>query len=125
MAESTRLSKILLLDCAGAILTFCLLVFVLPRFQSELGMPVRVLYFMALFPCLFVAYDLFSYFLFRSRWRQCLTGIAYANFMYCVVSAGMLVNHREQLTGLGWLYFVLEILVIGGIAKVELKVART
>jgi hypothetical protein len=58
-----------------------------------------------------------------SRWPRYLRGIALANAMYCVVTAGCLVSFRARLAMGDWIYFVGEIVVVGALVVLELHVA--
>lgn len=113
---------VLLIDGAGALLSAILLGVILPAFQNLFGMPRQALYFLAIFPCLFVVYDLSSYFRIRKNWEQFIRTIALANLVYCGISIGLIVHHYAKLTSLGLIYFLLEIVTIFVLVWIEFRV---
>jgi hypothetical protein len=56
-----------------------------------------------------------------SRW---LLVIALANLIYCVLSLGCLAYFREQVTVLGWVYFLGEIAVVMGLVSFERSLVK-
>ena len=120
---AARPRRLLLVDAAGALLSAVLLGLVLPQTSALWGMPRAALYFLALWPCLFLLYDLGVW---RRRgpvrpWHVRL--IAGANLGYCLLSMGLLWQHAASLTVLGWAYFGGELLLVIGLAWVEWRVA--
>ncbi len=115
--------KLFLIDGFGAILSSFLLGVVLVRFETFFGIPIPSLYFLALVPLLFVAYDFYSY---RSNTNtsNSLKRIAIANFLYCCISIGFALFHLETITTIGWAYILLEIAIVLVLATVELMVSR-
>ena len=59
----------------------------------------------------------------RGAARHALRGIALANTMYCMITAGCLYCFRASLTVGDWLYFPGEIVLIGTLVALELQVA--
>jgi len=110
-----------LIDGLGALLSAFLLGVVLVRFQSLVGIPIKTLYFLAILPCFFAVYDLFCYFFAKSRSGGFLKGIAIINVLYCLLSLGLAFSHQEVMTGLGWLYIIVEIIIVLFIASIEWK----
>lgn len=117
--------QLLLFDGFGALLSAFLLGIVLVKFQHLVGMPRQALYFLAFLPCLFAAYDFYCYFNLKKDFAKYLKYIAYANLFYCIISLGLATQHYEQLTQLGWIYFILEIIIVVGLAIFELKTANS
>jgi len=115
-------SLVFLIDGAGALLSAILLGVILPAFQNLFGMPRQALYFLAVFPCLFLVYDLSCYFRIRKNWGPFIRAIAAANLIYCGISIGLIVYHYAKLTGLGLTYFLLEIVVIIILVWIEFSV---
>ena len=112
-----------LLDGFGALLSAFLLGVVLVKFENIFGMPRKALYILAFLPCLFAVYDLYCYLNIQNQQGLFLKGIAFANLAYCCLSIGFAIHHQEQLTTLGWGYFILEIVIVVAIAIIELRVA--
>ncbi len=115
---------IFLIDGLGAILSAFLLGVVLIHYQELIGMPEKVLYFLAFIPCLFIIYSFSCFFFLRDNWRSYLKYIALANFLYCILSIAMMMVHRDSLTTLGYTYFVIEIIVVLIVVGVEYQVYK-
>lgn len=110
-------------DGAGALLSAFLLGVVLVRFNTFFGIPVGVLYFLAVLPCLFALYDLVCVAgrLFHNP--AYLKAIAVMNLLYCVLSVTLLVYHYHSVTAWGVLYVVQETALVLTLASLEYKVA--
>jgi len=120
----TNPKKLLLIDGCGAILSVFLLGVVLVRFEKYVGIPSATLYLLAVFPAMFAIYDLFSYFQLHYKQSLLLKGIAFFNLIYCYLSIGVAFYHYETLTTLGWIYILIETLIIMILATWELNIAR-
>ena len=116
--------KLFLIDALGALVSAFLLGIVLVYFESSFGIPAKVLYLLAAFPVLFAVYDLICYARLKTNLPGFLTAIALANLGYCLLSLIMAALHYESITLLGWLYIVGEVLLVVGLAILELKVAQ-
>ena len=116
--------KLLLIDFYGAILSVFLLGVIFVRFEKYVGIPSETLYLLVLFPTMFAIYDLLSYL--QSYYKQSLLlkGIAFLNLTYCCLSIGVAFNHYATLTTLGWIYILIEILIIIILATWELYISR-
>ena len=44
-----------------------------------------------------------------------------SNIIYSLISLGLIIKYSEKLTELGWIYFILELIIIGIIIIVEYK----
>ncbi len=115
--------KLFLLDGIGALLSAFLLAVVLVRFESSFGMPTRALNILAVIACIFAAYSLLSYLLVKVTWQPYLRFIAFANLAYCCFTIGLVVYFKDELSGLGLIYFLAEVSVILVLARFELKVS--
>ena len=111
-----------LIDALGALVSALFLGVVLVHYQALIGMPVKVLYILALIPCLFLIYDLLCYSFVKNNWPPYLKTIAIANLGYCDVSIILVIYHFKKLTALGIGYFALEIILIVLISVIELRV---
>lgn len=49
--------------------------------------------------------------------------IAMANLMYCCLTMGLVIYLHQQLTIIGLIYFILEIIIISILVVIELKAA--
>ena len=84
--------------------------------------PKTALYFLASIPILFVFYNGYCY-LKATLIPRCLIVIAILNFIYSLISLCTAFFHYKTLTILGWIYLLIEIIVICTLAIFELKVA--
>lgn len=110
-----------LADSIGAILTASTIGIVLPYFNEYFGVELRHLYFLAAYVSVLFVYS-FSIFLFKpSKWTLLLKIIALANFSYCVNTLKLVYEYHSRLTNLAIVYFVIESLLIMGIAAIEWK----
>jgi len=114
------LRYLFLIDGFGALLSAFLLGVVLVKFQSFFGIPKSTLYFLAFLPCLFAVYDFYCYLNVKEQLGKFLKVIAFANLFYCGLSLGLAFYHSSMLTYLGWIYILLEILLVIIIAIIEL-----
>lgn len=118
---SPRDAKTLLLaDGLGASLTVALLAGVLARFEASFGMPRTVVNYLSLTAATFALYSLGCYFFAVGNWRQYLRAIAIANLTYCCITVGLVFLYYQQLTILGLIYFLLELLVMSILITIEL-----
>ncbi len=121
--KTTYVKKLFLIDAFGAILSAFLLGIVLVRFESLFGIPKNVLYFLAILPCFFAAYDILCYLKVDKSVGLFLKIIEYTNIIYCIISIGLTFYHFEHLTNLGWFYVLIEIIIVMTLAIIEIKAA--
>ena len=60
--------KLFIIDGLGALMSTFFLAIVLLKLEVYFGIPPSALYFLAVFPLIFVLYDLFSYF--QNQWQK-------------------------------------------------------
>jgi hypothetical protein len=114
--------RLFLLDSMGALLTACMLVVILASFEETFGMPPKTLYALAIVACVFAIYSISCYFFVKKNWRPFLKGIALANLAYCCISLFAVYYYFERLTNLGLIYFLIEVMVVLGLIRIELFV---
>jgi len=112
-----------LVDGLGAVLTTFNLFFVLSHFHPYIGMPVHVLNYLSIIGLVFMVYSFACFLLLKGNWTPYLRAISIGNLTYCVLTMALVYLYLNQLTRLGVLYFVLEIVVIFLVVYVELRVA--
>lgn len=117
------IKQLFLIDGLGALLSAFFLGVVLVRYHAYFGMPVPVLQVLAGIALVFALYSLSCHVLLKADGRPFLRAIALANLLYCALTAVLLVYHAGQLTPLGWTYFILELLIVCSLVRVELHVA--
>lgn len=110
-----------LIDGLGALMSAFLLGVILTKYESIFGMPHEVLHFLAFMPCVFAMYDFICYFRITSNWRSYLKAIAIANLIYCCISIGLVCYHYPILTGLGWVYFMVELAIVVVLVNIEFR----
>ena len=113
--------RIFLIDAFGALLTAFLLFGILAQYEHYFGMPSTVLYALSGTAFGLFIYSISCYRFIKSNWKPFLGILIVCNIIYSFVSLGLLIQHAEQLTDLGWIYFILEIIVIGVIISLEYK----
>ncbi len=122
---SLKPKNLFLLDGIGAFLSAFLLAVVLVRLDHIIGMPPMALYILALFPVIFLIYDFCCYFWVKEKWVPYIKMIAIANLLYCMISISAVIYHYQKLTQLGITYFLLEVVVIIFLVRIELKTATS
>lgn len=116
--------RIFLIDGVGALVSALMLGIVLIQIQSLIGMPSDTLRYLALTAGGFAVYSCVCYIRFPRNWPIFLRVIAVVNLLYCCATAALVVVHVEMLTAWGIAYFVGEILLVVGLALLELKIAN-
>jgi len=112
-----------LVDAIGAFVTACLLGIALVRLESVFGVPSAVLTLLAFIAIGFTIYDLLAYFFMTGTVSKWIRGIAALNLSYCILSLTLWVLNRETITYLGWMYLVVEIIIIFFLIRMQIKIA--
>ncbi|RYF80022.1 MAG: hypothetical protein EOO03_17680 [Chitinophagaceae bacterium] len=113
-----------MLDALGALMTAFVLSTILARFNSYFGMPSHVLYLLVVVACVFMFYSIGCYLWLKRNYRPYLLLIAFANLLYCAFTIGSVGFFYKKITVLGFIYFLLESLVIIGLVLVEKRVSE-
>ncbi len=113
--------KLFLIDGFGALVSALFLGVVLVRLEDKIGMPINVLYFLAVLPIFFAIYSFSCYFLAKEKSKPFLKGIATLNLLYCFLTVGLLFLYDHNLTSLGWTYFIAELIVLVILIGLEFK----
>ncbi|MER0438395.1 hypothetical protein [Emticicia sp. W12TSBA100-4] len=113
--------SLFLIDGLGALLTAFLTGVILRKFEDAFGMPQKHLCVLSILACIFAVYSMNCYFFVGKNWSTYLKIIAIANLMYCLLTAILVIVLYQQLTILGIIYFIGEILIILGLVYVELS----
>ena len=104
--------KLFLIDFLGATLTIFLLNVLIRNFNEYFGMPKEALDFLSIYAmCLFL-YSFLCFLFLKKTWTVFIRGISLANLVYCFLTIGFLIVYYSQITILGLIYFVTEILII-------------
>ncbi|MBY0476559.1 MAG: hypothetical protein K2Q24_02865 [Chitinophagaceae bacterium] len=115
--------KLFLVDGLGALLTAFLTFVLLIRYTAFFGMPQQPLYILTIIAVLFAIYSIANYYFFSKRWRLFLKLIAIANLLYGCATIILLIFFYSRISIFGWIYFLVELLVIGSLATIELMTA--
>jgi len=114
--------KLILLDFSGALVSAFMLGVVLVHWNSFFGIPVYALYVLAVIPCFFALYGLSIYAVESANAHAFLKNIAYLNLTYCIFSVAVAVFHAESIKPAGWVYLLVEILIVLLLARLEMLV---
>lgn len=120
---SSNPKQLFLLDGFGALLSSFLLGVILVEFKNLFGIPVPTLYFLAILPGTFAIYDLYCFTSVKNIGLY-LKSLAHINASYCCISLGFAFYHVDTITVLGWIYILLEILIVLVLANLEINIAR-
>lgn len=123
LTENPR--ALFLIDSLGAFLTAFLLFVVLRSFNEYVGMSKKVLTNLSLIAIVFCLYSTFCTLFVKVNQASPIRIIGIANLLYCILTAGLLLIHYSDLTGMGIAYFLIEIIIICGLVYIELNVARS
>lgn len=120
---------IFLIDGMGALVTSLSLFGIEFWLQEYFGMPKNVLYILSSVVAFYAVYSFSCYFFLfdklgktNKNWQSFLKVIIFANVMYCVAMPFLLVEFYQNLTTLGFFYFIFEIIIILTLVVFELKV---
>lgn len=111
--------KLFLIDGVGAMLSAFLLAGVLPMFEDRIGLPLDMLYSLSILPFIYSLYSLSCSFFVTRNWKFFFRIIAIANLFYCCVTIVVMILFFPQLTFIGLIYFVLELIVVACLVAVE------
>ncbi len=121
LAKRTRV--LFLMDAFGALITAFMLGIIWYHSCPCTGMPPAVLKKLALIALLLFSYSGICALFLKNRNASFVKGIAVANLLYCMLTSSLLVIYYAELTILGMIYFVAELLIIFGLVGLEYKVA--
>ena len=113
-----------LVDSVGALFTTLSLFVVLRTFHELIGMPVSVLTYLSILSAFFCLYSAACFLFLKRYWVPFIWIIGTANFLYCVLTLGLVLVYYSQLSGLGVAYFLGEIMIVGILVYIEFRVAK-
>ncbi len=121
---SRKPRTLFLIDGLGVALTVFSLFFVLRNYYDYFGIPTNILTYLSVIGLVYCASSISCYFLLKDYWAPYLTIIASSNFLYCILTITFLHSYYNDLTQIGLIYFLCEILIIILLAYIELRVAN-
>ncbi len=110
-----------LVDGLGALTTAFFLFVILKTYNEYIGMPQLILNYLSIIAVLLSLYSMSCFSLLKNQSQIFLRIIGVANLLYCCLTMGLLIYNYQGLTILGATYFLTEIMIICGLAFVELK----
>lgn len=109
-------------DLSGAAISLISLTLIWLVFEVLFGLPKTAISILITSATLLLGFDLFSLLSSRNKHNQRLQFIGMANVGYCVLSLCLAIIFYEDITLVGHIYLLLEILLVFLLALVELKV---
>lgn len=122
--RSLTLKTVFLIDAIGAVVTSFLLAAVLRTFNEYFGMPKNILSLLSIVAIIFAAYSFSCFVFLKQNSQNFLKPIILANFSYCILTGGLIVYFKNQITLLGIAYFIGEILVVFAVIYIELRAVK-
>lgn len=118
---TSNTKRLFLLDGLGAFVTALFLFAFASTLNEYIGLPKGVLMALSAIALVFCVYSISCFFFVDQAWRPFLKAIVIANVTYCVLTLGLVVYFYPQVTILGLTYFLLEIVVVGGLVYIEIN----
>lgn len=115
--------RVLIIDLVGASVTSLLTILLLASGLVPTGLPVWLLYSMALTAGGFACFDIAAYFIVPNT-KIALAAIAMLNLAYCIGVIVICAVFFQSITLLALLYFAIEIPIILAVASWEFSTAR-
>lgn len=119
---SSNPNRLFLLDGIGAFVSAFFLGIVLVNLESQIRMPIQILYMLAVIALVFAGYSITCYFINPKNWKSYLRLITTANTLYCTFTLGLVMYFFERLTLLAITYFVVEMIVVSIVIRIEILV---
>ncbi len=120
---SSNPKRLFLIDTLGACLTILFLTAILIPLQNAFGMPLLVLEILVYVSVLLGLSSFSGFFFVKRKQSLFLKVIATLNILYCCLTTYFMVYYFEKLTVLGITYFLLEKVIILGLAYLEMRAA--
>ncbi|HEX8574711.1 MAG TPA: hypothetical protein VF677_00300 [Flavobacterium sp.] len=112
-----------LIDSLGAMFTAFVLFTVVRNFNQYFGMPKTIVTYLSAIAGCFSIFSTSCFLLLQHSWIPFIRGISFANSLYCILIILLLIIYYPQLTSVGIIYFIAEIVIIYGLVYIELNVA--
>lgn len=122
---SNQPKTIFLIDGIGALVSAIFLGVILVNLKELIGMSENVLILLAIIALIFAGYSFGNAFRMQKNWKKYLKVIATANLLYCILTFCLVVYFSSHLSALGLIYFILEILIIIFLVKLEWEISNS
>jgi hypothetical protein len=106
------IKKVFLLDAAGALLSTLLLGVVLPYYLHLIDLPLHSLYVLATMATILFIYSFSCFLLLIKRTAFWLKLLVLLNLSYTFYTLAVLWEYRNEISHLGLLYFMVEIIIL-------------
>lgn len=116
--------NLFLYDAIGALLSSIFLGIVLVLLEEYIRMPRQILFLLSIIAFGFFIYSLGSHIVKPKKWKPLLRTIAIFNSLYCGLTLYFLIGQYSTLTNLGIAYFVIEIIIILNLVRIEWNVSK-
>lgn len=123
-ALKIKSKNIFLIDGVGALVTASIIYFILNSNNEFIGLPSKVLIPLSIVALVFCVFSISCFFLVKHQWKTYLKIIIVANIVYCLTTILVLFYNQKTVTTLGLFYFIGEIIVIGILVAIEIKVMK-
>jgi len=120
----SKTKSIFLLDGLGAFFTACVLLTIVWPLNEYFGLPKTTIFALFVIATFLSIYSISCFLWLGKSWRPFLRFVIVANLLYCCLTFGVLIYHYSQIKSLGFSYFLLEIIVICIIVKLEINELR-
>lgn len=118
---SSNPKRVFLIDSIGAALSAIFIFLIVSFFDSKFGLAKNVLYLLCAIACILSIYSMTCYFIYGRKWRKYLWIVLIANILYCMLTFLCLLISYKNVTFIGLIYFILEIISISFLVFIELK----
>jgi hypothetical protein len=118
----SNIYPLFLIDSIGAFSSI-VAALIVAQFEPLFGIPASLLYKLTLLGSCFFLYSFICYVVKIKKWRFFMKILAALNLLYCCLTVGIIIYFFKQLTILGVLFFVFEIIIILVLAVFEWKMA--
>lgn len=115
--------QLLIVDSAGALITFVMLLLIGKFFSIQFGLSKTIINILSLAALLIFLYSSTCYLTLRTvRWPV-ISSVALINSLYCFLTLSLMIYLHSEITLWGILYFSVEIIIIIFLIIIEYKVA--
>lgn len=114
--------NIFLVDAIGALLSLLGLI-AIKLFFDGFGMPLSVVKALIFFPLVYFVFSFCCFIVKPKSQKLPLFTIAFANFLYAVITSILIYQNYTSITTIGLCYFILEIIILLFIVATEIKLA--
>lgn len=115
--------NIYLLDAIGALISACLLLFIITFFSTQFSIPTSFVHGLIIMSFMMSIHSFLAYTFSKKYWRSYLKYIALINVNYSIVTFACCISLNYDLTLMVPIYFALEATVLILLSYVEIKIS--